>query len=235
MKKLAFQYLTPYFGKMLEVLLIRHGQTEWNRERKVMGSLPIPLNEHGRQQAETMRGLLQNTELTAFYTSPIQRAVETAHIIRGERDCEVVEASAVGEIDYGEWVGKSFEELIDHEQFKVYFTNPAQSQPPEGETLKDAKARAVSFVDQLRKKHETGRVVVVTHADVIKILVVHYLGLGLNDIHRLRIDNGSMSLLMFDKQLARVLSVNTHGHVESYFGQKTAAHTKIIHEAFAKK
>lgn len=194
---------------MLEVLLVRHGQTDWNRDRRIMGRRPIPLNATGRQESRAFSQSLAEIPLNAVYTSPVRRALETARWIARTRRVKIVPAPEMAEIDYGRWVGKTFTEVSRDRNYLIYHGNPEKAQAPEGEKMTDVHLRAIGFIESLRKKHKSGRVIVVSHADVIKAVLVHYLGLGLNGILKIRIDNCSLSLLSFNGIHERVMAINS--------------------------
>lgn len=202
---------------MLEIFLIRHGQTEWNHKRRIMGRLPIPLNAMGRRQARTLRRILRNLTLRAIYTSPVRRALETAQeIARGHR-LKVILAPAVAEINYGRWVGKTFDEVSYDPAYQTYHTTPSRAKAPGGERMTAVARRAVRFIERLRSRYQDGRVVVVSHADVIKTILIYYLRLPLNDLLKVRIDNASLSSLWFDGRRTRVLAINGHADLRKLF------------------
>jgi broad specificity phosphatase PhoE len=202
---------------MLEILLIRHGQTDWNRDRRIMGRKPIPLNIQGRRESEAIGRALREIQIQAIFTSPVERAVQTARLIARGRKLKLEMVPEVAEIDYGDWIGKTFDEVTEDEAYRVYHATPKLAHPPGGEKMVDVHRRAVNFIEALRKRHEAGRIVVVSHADVIKIVVTHYLGLDLNDLLRLRIDNCSVSLLWFNGSRHRVMAVNCPPSPEGLF------------------
>ncbi len=204
---------------MLEILLIRHGQTDWNRDRRIMGRKPVPLNKAGRAEAKALARALKDVGIDVIYTSPVRRAVETArHLLDGRR-ARVVEAPEVAEIDYGRWIGKTFEEVIPEKAFHVYHKNPRKACPPGGEAMRKVFDRTVRFIERLRKRHKKGRIVVVSHADVIKAILVHYLGMDYDHLLRFRIDNTSISLLTFHKEHARVMAINSLPAPAKLFGR----------------
>lgn len=202
---------------MLEILLIRHGQTDWNRDRRIMGRLPVPLNAAGRREVEQLSHVLRDVEIDAIYTSPLKRAVETAGRLLGRRGGRVILAPDVAEIDYGQWVGKTFDEVRHEENYLVYHTRPSRAKAPGGERMIQVYRRTGRFIERLRKKHREGRVVVVSHADVIKAILVRYLKLDLNDLLKIRIDNCSLSSLWFNGSRCRVLGVNCHARLGRFF------------------
>src|SRR5262245_13858292 len=96
---------------MLEILLIRHGQTDWNQERRIMGSQPVGLNAAGREQIVLLSERLRNVPFARLYASPLRRALETAEILNQGRGLTIEQDPALQEIEYGEWTGKTFQEV----------------------------------------------------------------------------------------------------------------------------
>ncbi len=203
---------------MLEILLIRHGQTDWNRDRRIMGRRPVPLNKAGRAEARALAKVLKGVKIDAVYTSPVLRAVETAEHLRDGRRMSLRHAHEMAEIDYGRWIGKTFEEVIPEKAFRVYHKTPRKAQAPGGEHMKDVYRRTIRFIETIRRRHKKGRIAVVSHADVIKTVLVHYLGMDYNHLLKFRIDNASISLLWFYKDRARVMAVNSLPAPHKLFG-----------------
>jgi len=173
-----------------------------------MGRKAIPLNRAGRAEAKRLARALKGIKIDVIYTSPVKRAVETAeHLLDGRRVL-VRHAEEMAEIDYGHWIGKTFEEVVPEKAFHVYHKTPRKAQAPGGEHMKDVYARTIRFIEKIRKKHKKGRVAVISHADVIKTVLVHYLGMDWNDLLKFRIDNTSISLLWFYKDRTRVMAIN---------------------------
>jgi broad specificity phosphatase PhoE len=198
---------------MLELLFIRHGQTEWNSKRQVMGRKPIPLNEAGRAQAMAAASFLATASIDVILSSPVERAMETARIIATKQSgLAVEEAPAFIEIDYGDWVDCTFDELATRfpEEWKCYRTEMARASFSGGESIKDAAARIHAGVDGLLARPGVERAVVVSHADVLKIALVHVLGFKLETIQRFAIDNGTVLLVRFSRDGGpRLVMANT--------------------------
>jgi broad specificity phosphatase PhoE len=203
---------------VLEILLIRHGQTDWNRDRRIMGRKPVPLNKTGRAEARALAKALKGVPIDAIYTSPVLRAVETAGHLRNGRRTAIRRAPEMAEIDYGHWIGKTFEEVIPEKAFRVYHKTPRKARAPGGEPMREVFGRTVAFIEKLRKRHKKGRIAVVSHADVIKTVLVHYLGMDYDHLLKLRIDNASISLLWFYKERVRVMAVNALPAPHRLFG-----------------
>src|SRR3989338_9506142 len=121
---------------MLELLVIRHGQTDWNVNQKVMGRGPVPLNATGREQARILAEYIKDHPLDAIYTSPVRRTVETAEMIReGREKLALTHEEGLAEIDYGDWVDLHFDELFEkyREEWMRYRANPEEFRPSGGE------------------------------------------------------------------------------------------------------
>ncbi len=212
---------------MLEIVLIRHGQTDWNRERRVMGRRPIPLNAVGRREAKRLARTFDRVSIDAFYSSPVHRAMETSRLIVCGRRLSVKRAPEMAEILYGVWEGRTFDEIGGDQAYQIYHKTPRRAHPPGGERIVDVYNRAVGFIERLRRRHRGGRVLVVSHADVIKAVLIRYLGLDLNHLLKLRVDNGSISLLWFNGTRERVLAVNCPPSPKGLFS-KTDQHPPLF-------
>jgi len=199
----------------MQVMLIRHAKNDWLGDRLAGWTPGVHLNEEGRQQAEALGARLAHLPITAIYSSPLERAVETAQAIAGHHDLDVQMLEGVGETRYGEWTGAAIKELTKTELWPVVQVNPSGARFPGGESLRETQARAVAALDALRNTHpeETDVVVVVSHADVIKAAVAHYVGLHLDLFQRLVISPASLSVILFTKFAPRLICLNDTGAV----------------------
>jgi broad specificity phosphatase PhoE len=193
---------------MLEILLIRHGQTDWNYERRIMGDQPIGLNLSGQDQIRELSKILQSYSYSAIFSSPLRRTLETAEILNEGRGIPIQTDNDLREIEYGEWVGKTFKEVRSDPHFKEYYKHPDQPVGNIGESLVQVQTRAVGFVEKIRSMMDHKKVIFVTHADWIKCVVMYYLKIPLTQLYQLRIDNGSVSYLTFEGKRERVLTIN---------------------------
>ncbi|MBI4237895.1 MAG: histidine phosphatase family protein [Deltaproteobacteria bacterium] len=211
---------------MFEVLLVRHGQTDWNAGRRVMGRQPIGLNATGRAQVAALAGALAECNVVAIYASPTRRTMESAELLLdGHRgDAPLQEDPGLVEIDYGDWVNLPFEAVEPQPSFTEYLVRPSQMQIPGGERPTEVQARAVAAVERMRSAHPSGRVAVVSHADVIKVVLVHYLGMPLDRWQQFKIDNGSLTWLRFYPGGVRVVGVNWHPGADHLFAHDTLPH-----------
>ncbi len=205
---------------MLEILLIRHGQTDWNVEKRIMGDHPIGLNQTGFSQAQSLAGYLKKYPFDNIYTSPHLRATQTAQVIAQDRKLNLIEAHALREIEHGEWVGKTFAEIRDLPGYEPYYSEPHRSMGSTGESLEEVRKRGVAFIEKLRQENSKGRYALVSHADWIKCVLLHYMKMPLTQLAQFRIDNASISYLHFDGKHERVICVNHGVEAESLFGPK---------------
>lgn len=193
---------------MLELLFIRHGQTEYNAKRLVMGRQPIPLNDVGVRQVEELCARFEDAGVKAVITSPVLRAKQTAErIARHCGDIDVEETDGLAELDYGEWVNRDIDEIIaeNPDEWKKYRTRPDEMSFPGGESIGEASVRIGAIADDIVQRYEGGRVALVSHADVIKIALVHLMGFELRHMARFSIDNCAVCMMRISESSGRRL------------------------------
>jgi broad specificity phosphatase PhoE len=188
--------------------LIRHGQTDWNREHRVMGWTAVPLNEEGRAGVSNLARELAVKKIPIVYTSTVERAYETARILAAAWGAELREEPRLNESAFEHWVGRTYHELRDDKEFERYFESPTRSRFSEHEGMADIQRRALEAVAEIVSSVKTGRAAAVSHSDVIKPVLAHYLGMNLDAIHRLSIANGSSSLIDFKETPPRIRYIN---------------------------
>jgi broad specificity phosphatase PhoE len=185
-------------GERFQLFLVRHGLTDWNVERRLIGRLSISLNEEGRAQARAAAEALSSYPIRAIYSSPQLRTRETAAFIASALALEVQIDPAFDEVWLDEeWQGKTVEELRDDPEIARALSFPAERSPML-EPIDEVRERTVEAVERLRKELAGGSVVVVSHGDPLRAIVAHYIGLSLGSYRRLLIENGSMTLLRFN-------------------------------------
>ncbi len=199
---------------MTDVLLIRHATNDWVGDRLAGWTPGVHLNEQGRGQATALAQRLAGWPIQAIYSSPLERAVETAQAVAAGRDVPVVLEENVGEARYGDWTGQSIKELAKlPEWLQVQFT-PGLARFPNGESLGEMQARAVAAVERLRRQHPQGVVAIFSHADVIKALAAYYAGLPFDLFQRLVVDTASVTWIRFTPHGPRLLRLNDTGSLE---------------------
>ena len=151
---------------MTTILLVRHGETDWNLQRRVQGHSDTPLNDNGRAQALALADTLDDVELDAVYASDLARAFETARIVAERRGLPVTSVPGLRERNFGTWEG-----LTDTEIFERY---PAAKNGSWGdaETQDEMRERVLAALHEIAAVHPGGRVLVVTHGGPVRRLLV---------------------------------------------------------------
>ena len=192
------------------LLLIRHGETDFVKKQRLAGRLPgARLNAKGRAQADALAKALRSLPLKAVYSSPLERALETAQALASLHGLRVQPRPGLIETDLGSWEGRSVPRLRRSKEWKVLQEAPSRFRFPGGEWVVENQARLVAEVEAISKAHKPKELIVcVGHADPIKLILAHYLGLPLDLFQRLSIDTASVSTLMLDHGKARVINLN---------------------------
>lgn len=195
---------------MTLLLLIRHGENEYTHKGKLAGHLPnVHLNERGQQQAQALGEALKEVPIAAIYSSPLERAQETAAPIAAARRLEVQTEAGLLETNVGKWQGRSLAALRLTKNWKVIQHAPSRAQFPEGETFYECQTRIVTALDAILKKHKPKDIVAcVFHADPIKLAVAYYLGMPLDHFQRLGCDTGSVTALFIGEMGTNLMKLN---------------------------
>lgn len=193
---------------MPRLLLIRHGETDWNRSGRVMGDQPIPLNPTGEQQARACADMLSQTPIAGIFTSPVLRAVQTADILGRARATRPQHLAGLSEIGVGDWLNRYWKDFADDPVKQEWYTHPHRARPAGGETLQEVQARAVAAVEQALQTAPDGTYLVVSHGDVVRALLAHYLQLDLRALRHARIDHTGVSGLELTSTAAHLLFLN---------------------------
>lgn len=169
------------------IYLIRHGETALNKQRRLQGQTDIPLNEYGRHLAEITGQALEEVRFDAVFSSPLNRAVETAKIIVGNRTCRFYTDSRIQEISFGEYEGLCFGTEgfnIPDQDFLHFFSAPElYTTPPKGESFRDIIARTGAFWRELtgNPEYEDKTILVSTHGCALKALLANICGTEIKD------------------------------------------------------
>lgn len=189
-------------------LLVRHA-TCHPVGVSIAGRAPgVSLDVDGRAEAARLADALRAAPIEAIYTSPLERARETADAIARVHHLPVQQCDAFTEIDFGEWTGCTFDALAADERWRRFNTFRSATRIPGGELITEVQLRAVRGLEQLRRAHADGTVVVVSHADVIRAVLAYYLGMPLDLMLRLEIAPASTSVLHLDDWGATIARVN---------------------------
>ena len=198
------------------LILVRHGQTEWNRVERFRGRADVPLNEAGLAQAEaTGRRVAAQWTPTAVYASPLSRAVKTAQAIAQHFDLPVQVHPSLADIDYGEWQGLTPDEARQRwpEQVHNWYNRPEQAIIPGGETLVDLRTRAMQTVNELAARHVGETIVLVGHTVINRIILLGVLGLGNERFWHLKQDTCAINVFEAEQGDFVLVSLNDTCHL----------------------
>ena len=195
---------------------LRHGETAWNAEGRLCGRTDIALSPAGRQQARALARGLKALSFEALYTSPLDRALETARLIGRDLGLAPVPDERLVELNYGDWEGKTIAEIqrTDPATYRAWVANPAAVAPPKGETGEELVRRVAPFLDQIVSGRTRGNVVVVCHKTVCRLVVCHILGLPLSEYRRrLAMDNAALNIIQAREHGWRLVRMNDTSHL----------------------
>jgi probable phosphoglycerate mutase len=195
---------------MTEFLLVRHGANEYTRTHRLAGWTPeVHLNDFGKAQAAAVGEHLSKRKLAAIYSSPLERTVETAEAIRVHHPQLNLQLIAdVGEVRYGEWTGQELSKLAQTRLWRHVQHEPSRVTFPGGEAMRDAQLRAVNCIEELRLHHPRDTVCVVSHSDIIKMIVAHYMGMHLDLFQRINIAPCSLTIIQLGSGQPMIEQVN---------------------------
>ena len=193
---------------MPTLLLIRHGETDWNRSGQVMGNQPIPLNQTGEQQARACADMLAQTPIAGIFTSPVLRAVQTAEIVGRRHSAPLHHLPGLSEIGVGDWINRYWKDFAEDPAKRDWYSHPDRARPLGGETLREVQQRAVAAVERALLAAPETTYAFVSHGDVIRALLAHYLRLDLATLRHARIDHAGVSGLELTGSEAQLLFLN---------------------------
>jgi len=195
---------------MPTLFLIRHGENDYLKKNILPGRIPgVHLNDEGRQQAEALAAALKALPIAAIYSSPLERAIETASPLAQAKGLEIQIEPGLSDTDVGEWAGGSWKALEQSQAWKAIQQTPSQFRFPGGESFAENQERAVAVLERITAAHRKNEMVaVVFHADPIKLAVAHYLGLPLDNFQRLTARTASVTILKIDGANAKLLGLN---------------------------
>jgi broad specificity phosphatase PhoE len=206
---------------MLRILLVRHGQTEWNKGSEAgehfRGRVDIGLNATGAAQAQSLAAYLATLKVKAVYASPLRRAVGTAQPIAQAHGLEAVPLQALLDIDYGQWGGRSHREVAAQwpDLYRLWLTMPHRVQIPGGESLAEVRQRVRAGLEEVLDRHTNELVVLVGHQVINKVVICAWLGLGNRSFWRVRQDTGCINRFDYDGEAFTLLTLNELCHLKS--------------------
>ena len=191
-----------------ELVLVRHGVTDWNEDGRLMGRSSIELNARGWAQARRVAEALSELAIDAIYASPQPRAQQTAEPLAAAKGLDVRIEPGLDEVWMTDaWKGKTVAELRGDPELERVIEDPTYRSSAI-EAIADVQDRTVAAVERLDPGSSDERVVVFSHGDPLRVLIAHYVGLPLDSFRRLACDNGSVSLLRFNRRGTRLELLN---------------------------
>lgn len=201
---------------MPEIILVRHGETCWNRELRWQGHLDVPLAPEGIRQAHLVAERLSRLGSCSVWSSDLERASRTALEIASRLGGTVKRHSGLREVLMGTWQGLTHQEVLEkyHSSEKQFFSDFAKGRAPGGESFEEMAARVRTALDTIAKASVGSLAIAVTHGGPIKAIVCHVLNMSPNERWRFRVDNASITRVMWDEAYPQLLSLNDTGHLQ---------------------
>jgi probable phosphoglycerate mutase len=195
---------------LLEIIIVRHGETAFNAAETFRGRADVPLNETGLKQARLLGEYLAAEKINVVYSSPLQRAVQTADAIASPHRLKVNLAENLNDIDCGEWEGMTLAAVKEKydDIYQDWVDTPEQVRLPGGEGLEDVRNRSWPFVKDAVTRARDGKIVLVSHRAVNKVLVCALLGLDNSFFWNFKLDTAAISRFTFDGNRTTLTSLN---------------------------
>jgi alpha-ribazole phosphatase len=210
--------LSPYKRpeRFLRLLLVRHGQTDWNVQRRYQGQSDTSLNDFGKSQAAALAARLAAEEQIDFiYSSDLQRTLQTAQAIADALDMPVRPEPGLREVHFGRWEGMLHHEIVDlyPELYTTWLADP-DCIPPGGESFSQVTVRLAGVLDQLQEEHPDQTVLIVSHGGALTLLICHALGLPPQMRWKMRLETTSISELHLYEGNALLMRLNDAHHLK---------------------
>jgi len=199
----------------MRLILIRHGETEWNTQHRAQGRTDIPLNERGRAQAQALGNHFAGETIDLVLSSPLSRAYETAKAVADAAGAPIKTAEDLTEIQFGVWEGLSFDDIRKNypELMKQWRECPYSCDIPNAESPEEVMLRVVPYLKKVVEENPGKTIAVVSHTLPLKVALASFMGLPFDNIHVFRLDNTGYSELEFredGKCILTNLNVSTH-------------------------
>lgn len=207
---------------MSKLYLVRHGETDWNRENRCQGCIDIELNNYGIEQAKASAEYLSNEKIDIVFSSNLKRAYKSAEYIAEKLNLSVIENSALNEINFGEWEGLTFEEMrhrTDYD-YNMWKTQPNKAVIPGEGTLEAISERAMSFVNKIIDENSGKNILVVSHGAILKVIILSLLNISFEAYNKFYITNSSVSVLTLDKERNYINVLNDTCHLKGLVNTK---------------
>jgi len=210
----------PVKETVLRIVQVRHGETDWNRNRRFQGQSDVALNETGRAQAAALALTLKDEPLKAIYSSPTTRAIETARAINRYHQASLEQRDGLMEMDLGDFEGLQSKDLMNEqpEFLRKWMEDPATVRMPNGETLHEVQTRAWAVVEEITKTHYEGSVLLCGHNFVNLTILCKILGLEITHFRHLRQSLGAINIIERSRGLYCLVRINDTCHLKGIDG-----------------
>jgi len=206
---------------MTQIILARHGNTSWNKDKIFQGSKDVPLDDLGREEAWAVAKWLKDETIHAVYTSPLSRARDTAIAIARHHDLKVLDLPGLADLSYGDWDGVPLKEVkVKYaDLYHQWETAPHTVRFPNGETLAVLRTRALAAVEEVVQRHPDRTVLLMAHRAVNKVLIAAFIGLDNSHFWRIAQDTTAINrfhLVEDGRWVGKtwyITSINDTGHL----------------------
>jgi broad specificity phosphatase PhoE len=200
---------------MTQIILVRHGQTPWNKDKIFRGSKDIPLNDQGREEARLAGEWLKEEKVDVAYTSPLSRSRDTAQAIARHHGVAVKDLPGLSDLCYGDWEGLPLTEVkVKYaDLYHQWETAPHMVRFPAGETLAELRGRALSAVLAVVARHPQETVLLSAHRAVNKVLIAALIGLDDSHFWRIGQDTTAVNRFLWTGTTWQIISINDICHL----------------------
>lgn len=193
----------------MDIYLVRHGTNDFLGKGLLAGRLAnVHLNDQGRSEAARLADALATSGIHRVFSSPLERAVQTAEPTAKRLGLEIEITPEILEIDFGDWTGKAIRDLDRDPAWKNFNLYRSGTRIPNGETMLEAQTRIILFVEKILRQNSNQTVAIFSHGDPIKALIAYHLGIPLDLFTRIEISPGSYSILRLEPWGPQVIAVN---------------------------
>lgn len=192
------------------ILLIRHGENDYVKKARMAGRLPgVHLNETGKSQAQALADKLADVPIKAIYSSPLERALETAEPIANSLKQDIIISQFLTETDIGEWAGKTLKSIRRLKVWRTVQSAPSLFRFPGGESFAETQYRMCQEIETICSNHEAKDIIAcVSHADPIKLATAYFIGLPLDNFQRLMVSPASITALHIGEASSHLINLN---------------------------
>lgn len=199
---------------MTHLYLVRHGETDWNKDNRCQGCIDIELNEEGVRQAQAVASRLKDERIDIIYSSTLKRAYRTAEIINTSINKEIIKDNSLNEINFGEWEGLTFDEMKNRADYNYndWKLKPHLVTFPGDGSLQIVSDRCLGLINEIINLDSGKNILIVSHGGILKLVVLGVLGIGLEAYSKFYMANASLSIIAIDNNRAYLKVLNDTCH-----------------------